>query len=50
MSVLGLIVVRGGYIMSPWLFNVYMDTDEGEKGDGEDGSKISGGRKRVEIA
>ena len=36
--------VRQGCIMSPWLFNVYMDTEM------EEGSEISGGGKRVEIA
>ena len=29
--------VRQGYIMSPWLFNVYMDSHEGEDGDGKRG-------------
>ena len=32
--------VRQECIMSPWLFNVYMDTDGGENGDGEEGSEI----------
>ena len=36
-------------IMSPWLFNVYVE-DGGENGDGEEGSEISRGGKRVEIA
>ena len=35
----------------PFLFNVYIDSDEGgENGDGKKGNEISGGRKRVEIA
>ena len=39
-------------IMSSLLFNVYMDTgmNEVKMGMGEEGSEISGGGKRVEIA
>ena len=30
--------------MSPWLFNVYMDDDDGGKdGDGKEGSELHGG-------
>ena len=38
--------------MSPWLFNVYIDAvmKGDENGDGEEGSEISRGGKRVDIA
>ena len=38
--------------MSPWWFNVYMDTGmkEVKMGDGKKGSEIPGGWERVEIA
>ena len=40
-----------GCIMSPWLFNVYgWSNGGGEDGDAKEGSKISGGWERVEIA
>ena len=43
--------MRQGCIMSPWLFNVYMDDDDGGKdGDGKEGSELPGGWGRVEIA
>ena len=35
--------------MSPWLFNVYMD-EGGEDGDGKEGSELTEGWERVEIA
>ena len=35
--------VRQGYIISPCLFNVYME------GDGKDGSEIHGADERMEI-
>ena len=43
--------VRQGYIMSPWLFNVYMDAvmKEVKVRNEEDGSEAYGGGKRVEI-
>ena len=41
---------RKGFIMSSWLSNIYMDSDEGSKnGDGEDGRKISRGGERMVI-
>ena len=40
---------RQGYIISPWLFNVYMDGVMKEV-NGKDGSEIPGGWKRMEIA
>ena len=47
MSVLGSIIVRHGCIMSPWLFNVYMDTsDRGENGHREEGREISEWKSR----
>ena len=39
--------VRQGCIMSPWLFNVYMD---GVMKEGKEGSELPGGWERVEIA
>ena len=39
--------VRQGCIMSPWLFNVYIDA---EMKDGKEGSEIPEGWERVEIA
>ena len=44
--------VRQVCIISPWLFNcIYGRSDEGiGNGDGEEGSEISSGGKRVEIA
>ena len=44
--------VRQGCIISPWLFNVYMDAvmKEVKMGMEEDRSNISGRRERVEIA
>ena len=44
--------VRQGCIISPWLFNVYMDAVmKGVKmGDGKEGSEIHGRWERVEIA
>ena len=38
--------------MSPWFYNVYMEAviKKSESEDGEDGSKVSGGGKSVEIA
>ena len=51
MGALGSIVVgvRQRCIMSPSLYNVYMD-EEGGNEDGEEGSEIPGGGKRVKIA
>ena len=42
--------VRQGCIMSPQLFNVYMDGVMKEDGDGKDGIELQGGWERVEIA
>ena len=39
--------VRQGCIMSPWLFNVYMD---GVMKKGKEGNELPGGWERVEIA
>ena len=40
-------MVRQGFIMSPWLFNIYMD---GVMKLVKEESEIYGGRERVEIA
>ena len=43
--------VRQGFIMSSWLFNVYMDgVMKKEDGDGKKRSDMPGGWERVEIA
>ena len=39
--------VMKGCVISPWLFNVYMERSE--NGDGEDGSEISGEEEGVEF-
>ena len=43
--------VEQGYIMSPWLFSIYMDgvVKGGANGDGKEGSELPGRWKRVEI-